>query len=160
MSLPHRLLAIETAIAFEDVHDSWRFAREAWLCEVVAAAREPQTLAALTLQLLGALTAGCIAHYWKQPARFKKLTETAAQLARSTRDSTGAAVKAVIAELEAAITPPDDADGDVSLRKAAASGVVGLGPDPLDVDVDLVAELEGREVDRFGQRGRGVRRDP
>ena len=46
MSLAHRLLTIEEAIAYEDVQESWRFDREVWMCEVVEAMHEPQRLAA------------------------------------------------------------------------------------------------------------------
>ena len=97
MSLAHRLLTIEEAIAYEDVQDSWRFDREVWMCEVVEAMHDPQRLAALTLKMLSMLTPGCVAYYWKKPSDFKRLSETAGRLAQSGRDPKGTAITAVVA---------------------------------------------------------------
>ena len=73
MSLSHKLLTIETSIAYEDVQDSWRFDREVWMCEVVEALNDPQRLAALTLKMLSMLTPGCVAYYWKKAVRLQEI---------------------------------------------------------------------------------------
>ena len=110
MSLSHKLLTIETSIAFEDVQDSWRFEREVWMCEVVKAMAEPQKLAILTLQLLSALTPGCVAYYWKKPSDFKRLSEAAGKLASTNRDAAGRALKVIIAEVEDLIVDENETD--------------------------------------------------
>ena len=101
MSLSHKLLTIETSIAYEDVQDSWRFDREVWMCEVVEALNDPQRLAALTLKMLSMLTPGCVAYYWKKPSDYKRLNEAALKLASTKSDPTGKALKAIIKDLRA-----------------------------------------------------------
>ena len=110
MSLAHRLLTIEEAIAYEDVQDSWRFDREVWMCEVVEAMHDPQRLAALTLKMLSMLTPGCVAYYWKKPSDYKRLNEACLKLAGSKSDPTGKALKAIIAEVEGLILDENESE--------------------------------------------------
>ena len=132
MSVPNKLLSIETNIAYEDVDASWKFSREAWMCDVVQAGSEPHKLAALTLQLLSALTPGCIEYYWSKPADFRQLSEVCKGLAntsRSTRDA-GAAIMSVMVELEGVIVMPNHAELNLlSDGKPDVYGVGMIGPD-------------------------------
>ena len=132
MSVAHKLLNIETSIAYEDVDASWKFSREVWMCDVVQAGSEPHKLAALTLQLLSALTPGCIEYYWSKPAAFQQLSEVCKGLAntsRSTRDAE-AAIMSVMVELVGVIVMPNHTELNLlSDGKPDAYGVGMIGPD-------------------------------
>jgi hypothetical protein len=64
MSVKHRLLRIEQTIPFEDVIASWSSTRNDWMKRVVQGARSISLLAALTLELLNALTPSGVDSYW------------------------------------------------------------------------------------------------
>ena len=143
MSLAHRLLTIEEAIAYEDVQDSWRFDREVWMCEVVEAMHDPQRLAALTLKMLSMLTPGCVAYYWKKPSDYKRLNEACLKLAGSKSDPTGKALKAIIKEVEGLILDENESENALlSTGKPDEFAIGETGPE-LHVN-DLCGALDIR----------------
>ena len=143
MSLAHRLLTIEEAIAYEDVQDSWRFDREVWMCEVVEAMHDPQRLAALTLKMLSMLTPGCVAYYWKKPSDYKRLNEACLKLAGSKSDPTGKALKAIIAEVEGLIL--DENESEHALLSTGKPDEFAIGETGPELQVnDLCGALDIR----------------
>ena len=130
MSVAYRVLAVEAAIPYEDVTESWDRVRDGWVRGVVADCKDAKRLAGRIVLLLDALLPQAAKEFWRGDSDgFVQLRRRCLRMASTATPAAAAAeLLRVIRELELrAIEPPVPAD--LKLMGEGEADVYSLGHD-------------------------------